>query len=157
MQKKILATVTCFGINFGLSFNAIAQENALKAFAPAQAGQSRWVIQLPKKRDESLLKVELLAGKYMQVDCNQHALQGAITTHQVQGWGYSYYHLNTEDGTIATRMHCPDIKRQVFVHVPSYTVYYNSKLPLVVYTPQGYQVRYRIWKAKKHLHQAVQK
>lgn len=146
--KTYAAVAFCIGLNVGLFSKAIAQENALKDFEPAKAGHTRWVMQLPAKKDESRLKVELFAGKHMQVDCNQHALQGAISKHQVQGFGYSYYRLDTDGTVLATRMYCPDVKRPLFVHVQPHTVRYNSKLPLVVYTPKGYRVRYRIWKTK---------
>ena len=34
-----------------------------------------------------------------------------------------------------------------FVTAPSLLVPYNSRLPIVVYVPEGYEVRYRIWNA----------
>jgi ecotin len=34
-----------------------------------------------------------------------------------------------------------------FVSVPSLIIPYNSRIPLVVYVPEGGEVRYRIWKA----------
>ena len=36
-----------------------------------------------------------------------------------------------------------------FVSAQPQLVRYNSRLPLVVYAPEGYEVRYRIWKAGK--------
>lgn len=146
----LAATVLC-------SACAVAAPPPLKAFKPAKAGQTRWVIELPAQKDESLLKVELFAGKHMQVDCNQHALQGKITKHNLDGWGYTYYRLKTDGLTFATRMYCPDVKQQLFVHTQAYTVRYNSKLPLVVYTPKGYQVRYRIWKTTANMQPATRK
>ena len=33
-------------------------------------------------------------------------------------------------------------------------VRYNSRLPIVVYAPSGYEVRYRIWSASETTHKA---
>ena len=38
-----------------------------------------------------------------------------------------------------------DAKR--FVTAAPLRIAYNSRLPVVVYVPQGYEVRYRIWEA----------
>jgi len=34
-----------------------------------------------------------------------------------------------------------------FVHGEPLQIRYNSRLPVVVYAPKGYEVRYRIWNA----------
>ena len=36
----------------------------------------RQVIQLPQQQDESALKVELMIGQTLEVDCNHHRLGG---------------------------------------------------------------------------------
>jgi ecotin len=36
-----------------------------------------------------------------------------------------------------------------FVSMPSMTIPYNSRVPLIVYVPEGGEVRYRIWKASE--------
>lgn len=38
----------------------------------------RQVIQLPQQQDESALKVELLIGQTLEVDCNRHRLGGQL-------------------------------------------------------------------------------
>jgi ecotin len=40
----------------------------MKAFPPAEAGMVRQVLQLPQQADESAFKVELIAGKTVQID-----------------------------------------------------------------------------------------
>ena len=40
----------------------------MKAFPPAEKGMVRHVLQLPKQKDESVFKVELIVGKTVQVD-----------------------------------------------------------------------------------------
>jgi len=51
----------------------------------------------------------------------------------------------------STKMACPpdEQPKQTFVAVRSQQalVRYNSKLPLVVYVPEGFEVRYRVWQA----------
>lgn len=49
----------------------------LEKIAPypqAEKGMKRQVIQLPHQEDESTLKVELMIGQTLEVDCNQHRL-----------------------------------------------------------------------------------
>ena len=38
----------------------------------------RQVIQLPQQQDESALKVELMIGQTLEVDCNRHRLGGQL-------------------------------------------------------------------------------
>lgn len=48
---------------------------------------------------------------------------------------------------IGVRPSTPKVKK--FVSIPSKTIPYNSRIPLVVYVPEGGEVRYRIWKASE--------
>ena len=41
----------------------------------------------------------------------------------------------------------PPVKKFVALGGEPYLIRYNSKLPVVVYAPEGCEVRYRIWKA----------
>lgn len=45
--------------------------DTMKAFPPAEEGMVRYVLQLPKQDDESVLKVELIVGKTVQVDISR--------------------------------------------------------------------------------------
>jgi ecotin len=52
-------------------------------------------------------------------------------------------------------MACPGRRRhEAFVQLrgDGYLVRYNSKLPLVVYAPDGFEVRYRVWRAGNEIH-----
>ncbi len=56
-------------------------------------------------------------------------------------------------------MACPEgTEKHAFVaaHGDSFTVRYNSKLPIVVYAPENIEARYRIWTGNKKLQSAVQ-
>jgi ecotin len=41
----------------------------------------------------------------------------------------------------------PKVNRFVTLGGKPYLIRYNSRLPLVVYAPEGVEVRYRIWSA----------
>jgi ecotin len=127
-----------------------ATPEALKPYPAASAGYNRHVIELPAKTNEAEHKVELIAGKTLEVDCNQQRLGGQWQEKTVEGWGYSYYQLSQVGPAMSTLMACPDNSRkQAFVPVGGepLLVRYNSKLPLVIYAPTEVQVRYRIWSA----------
>ena len=127
-----------------------ATPEALKPYPAAAAGYQRHVIELPVQANEAEHKVELIAGKTLEVDCNQQRLGGQWQEKTVEGWGYNYYELGQVGPAMSTLMACPDNSRkQAFVPVGGepLLVRYNSKLPLVIYAPAEVQVRYRIWSA----------
>ena len=125
-------------------------------YPAAAANQTRWIISpaaiaaaAPNNTQPETIRVEIIAGKTMQVDCNTHFLTGTLKEEVLQGWGYTYYQFHTTGNAASTRMACPpnDKPRTAFVAAPSITVPYNAKLPLVTYTPKGYHVQYRLWQA----------
>ncbi|MDX5373105.1 MAG: serine protease inhibitor ecotin [Pseudomonadaceae bacterium] len=125
-----------------------ATPEALKPYPAAAEGFTRHVIDLPAQANEADFRVELIAGKTLEVDCNRQRLGGRWQEKTVQGWGYGYYELDQVVPAMSTLMACPDdSRRQAFVAVGGepLLVRYNSKLPLVIYAPAEVQVRYRIW------------
>lgn len=142
--------------------NQIAVTPSLEDVAPfpaAQEGQARHVIWLAEKANEDLLKVELVPGQVMLTDCNTRSLMASLTANELSGWGYTYYEVSDVKGPITTMMACPEgTEKHAFVaaHGDSFTVRYNSKLPIVVYAPENIEVRYRIWTGNKKLQSAVQ-
>ena len=128
------------------------KEQPLEKVAPypkADKGMKRQVIQLPAQQDEANFKV----------DCNQHRLGGQLESKTLEGWGYDYYVFDKVTSPVSTMMACPDGKKEkkfVTAYLGDNSLLrYNSKLPIVVYTPENVEVKYRVWKADENVGQAV--
>lgn len=122
----------------------------LEAFPAPPANYERHTIRLPIGNYENNLKIELLAGKVQEVDCNAMHYTGQLTEKTLEGWGYNYYELSDLTGPISTKMACPDEEKSLqFVPVLSSgsLLQYNSRLPVVVYLPEGLELRWRTWVA----------
>lgn len=121
----------------------------MAAFPLPTSAQTRHVLQLPARTDEDSHKVELIVGKTMTVDCNNRFFSGRLQERTAEGWGYTYYTLDSLGQAVTTLMGCPPgSSKQAFVRSNQQElVRYNSRLPLVVYTPKDVELRYRIWKA----------
>jgi ecotin len=138
-----------------------ADHPELKAFPVAKQGMERFTIVLPHKErgEEDLFKVELIVGKEMLTDgVNLIRLGNTIEARPLAGWGYTYYEVaGSSTNTISTMMAPPEgaPKIKQFITAPSLQVRYNSRLPIVIYVPNGYQVRYRIWQASGKIMEAT--
>jgi ecotin len=126
----------------------------LKAFPMARDGYQRHVIQLPRLEDESLHSVTLELGKTVLTDSvNRYMMMGSVQSNTVEGWGYTYYTLESNGEMAGTLMAvspvAPKVERFVTVNAPMPAIRYNSKLPIVVIVPDGFEVKYRIWNAGK--------
>ena len=128
----------------------------MKAFPSAEKGMARYVLQLPSQDDESAFKVELIVGKTVQVDeRNRYFFGGKIEAETIKGWGFTRYkvsNLGPMAGTlIAVDPNAPKVARFIALGGEPYLIRYNSRLPIVVYVPEGVEVRYRIWKAEPEM------
>ena len=128
----------------------------MKVFPPAESGMVRYVLQLPAQDDESLLKVELLVGQIVQTDAkNRYFLGGKINQQTIKGFGYTIYKVSKIGpmaGTlIAVDPNEPKVDRFITLGGEPYLIRYNSKLPVVVYVPDGADVRYRIWRTEAEM------
>jgi ecotin len=129
----------------------LATDN-MKAFPPAGEGMVRHVLQLPQQADESGLKVELIVGKTVETDAgNRYFFAGRIEEETIKGWGFPRYmvsKLGPMAGTLmAVDPDAPKVTRFITLGGAPYIIRYNSRLPVVVYLPEGVEVRYRIWTA----------
>lgn len=127
----------------------IARE--LKAFPPAGEGMSRFVITLPEQPDEDLLKVQLLVGKTVKLDPqNRYFFGGRLESETIARWGYERYVLKSLGPMAGTLMavdpNDPKVDRFITLGGEPQLHRYNSRLPLMVYVPNGVEVRYRIWR-----------
>ena len=123
----------------------------LKAFPAADDGMQRHIIVLPHKErgEDNSFKVEIVSGKTMLTDgVNQMRLGNAIEPQLLKGWGYTYYEVTGKGLAMSTMMAAPEGSSQVesFVSGKSILIAYNSRLPVVIYAPAGYEIRYRIWR-----------
>lgn len=135
---------------FGLTGTHAA--DYLKAFPPAEPGMVRHVLQLPPQRDESAFRVELIIGKTLLLDpYNRYFYGGKLEAEVIQGWGFTRYKLSALGPLAGTLMavdpNGPKIVRFISLGGEPYVIRYNSKLPVVIYVPEGVEVRYRIWAA----------
>lgn len=131
---------------------AMSREHSpLDAFPEADAGMHRLVIVLPEmSRSEENYSVELVAGRIINTDgVNQVRMDTLINPRPLEGWGYTYYEVSGSGQVASTLMAAPEGAPEVeaFVHGAPLNVRYNSRMPIVVYAPEGFEVRYRIWAA----------
>lgn len=137
-----------------LASMSLGQSDPLKAFPPAQEGQVRHVIQVPKIEAEESAKVELIVGKIVETDgVNRTFFAGKIEEVELKGWGYSYYEVKQLGPMASTRIGIPQGQKPVEAFVRMNhdlpLLRYNSRMPIVVYLPAGVELRYRIWTAGK--------
>ncbi|MGW8309556.1 MAG: serine protease inhibitor ecotin [Thiogranum sp.] len=148
---KFFRMLALFAATFASGAWADEPGGDLKPYPAADAGFERWVFRVPAVEQEKDRKVEIVVGKTLAVDCNSTWFGGDLEQRTAVGWGYSFYVLEKVGGPASTLMACPpgQDRTDAFVTVQGkgFLQRYNSKLPMVVYVPEGFQVRYRIWSA----------
>lgn len=127
-------------------------ERNMRAFPAAVAGQVRYVLPLPPLDDEFAAQVEIIVGKTVEVDPhNRFFFGGRIEAVNIEGWGFTRYvvsELGPMGGTqMAVDPNVPKVQRFVRIGGEPFLVRYNSRLPIVVYAPEGVEVTYRVWRA----------
>ncbi len=150
LMKKIWSLTALLFLSAILS--VLAADN-MKAFPPASDGMVRHVLHLPKHDDESVYKVELIVGKKVRVDeGNKYFYTGKIEEEMISGWGFPRYNVSTLGQMAGTLMaidpNAPKVNRFITLGGEAFLIRYNSRLPIVVYVPEGVEVSYRLWKAE---------
>jgi len=124
----------------------------LEMFPKAETGFKQVYIQVPIIENEENYKIELHIGKEALVDCNQHVLIGEVVEQTLEGWGYTYFKVNTDGSMASTKMACLDSKMErKFIKIAPQLLRYNSRMPVIVYVPEGISVKYKIFKATADL------
>ncbi|WP_291987079.1 ecotin family protein [Candidatus Accumulibacter sp. ACC007] len=133
---------------------AVQAADDLKAFPAAEQGMVRHVLQLPPQgeEEEADLKIELVVGRTLEVDAhNRYFFSGQIAKETISGWGFPRFIVSPLGPLAGTLMaidaDTPKVRRFVALGGEPYLMRYNSRLPIVVYAPEGVEVRYRLWRA----------
>ena len=152
MTKRCVAAII---LTFVTAVLAQAADN-MQAFPTAEEGMVRYVLQLPEQADESAFRVELIGGNTVRIDKeNRYFLGGKIEAQTIAGWGYTRYMVSSLGPMAGTLMaidpNLPQVDRFVSLGGEPYLIRYNSRLPVVVYVPEGAEVRYRIWSAESEI------
>jgi len=160
-MKPLLTILALFVVALVASAAVDEEHKYLKAFPAADEGMVRYVINLPHKErgEEDDFKVEITVGKEILTDgVNGYHLGGKVDAQPLKGWGFTYYEVLKFGPVATTRKAVPPGTPQVkkFVAMPSTTINYNSRIPVVIYVPKDGEVRYRIWEAPKTLEKADQ-
>jgi len=98
-------------------------------------------------------KVELIVGKMVQVgEGNRYFFNGKIEEETIKGWGFPRYNVSTPGPMAGTLMaidpNAPKVNRFITLGGDAFLIRCNSRLPIVVYAPEGVEVRYRVWRAE---------
>lgn len=121
-------------------------------FPKEKEGFKQNIINLEPKDDESRYKVEVWFGKVLKVDCNaRHFINDNLKENILSGYGYSYYEFSDENSTfVSTKMFCPksSMKDKFVTFSNAIKTNYNSKIPLIIYTPKDIKLKLKIYELK---------
>ena len=86
-MKTILPAVlfAAFATTSAWAAESVQPLEKIAPYPQAEKGMKRQVIQLTPQEDESTLKVELLIGQTLEVDCNLHRLGGKLEN-KTESW-----------------------------------------------------------------------
>ncbi len=155
---KVATVILLSASMFCLKSVAGNETTDMAPYPAPENGFQRFAFRVPAADQETERKVEIIVGKMLSIDCNVISFVGMLETRVAVGWSYPYYVIEKVSGPMSTRMACPpgseNTESFVTVNGAGFLQRYNSKLPVVVYVPQGFEVRYRVWAAQQDIGKA---
>jgi ecotin len=157
MKKLTMTAMATLLLSSSLALAQSADQAPVdpKIYPAAKAGFTRHVLTIPQNANERNLKLEIVAGQNMEVDCNHVMISADLEDETLEGWGYNYYKIDDISKPASTMMGCPDNSKTTkfigFNMGNEALVRYNSKLPLVIYAPENIEVGYRLWETNGKL------
>ncbi|MBB1140500.1 ecotin [Myroides sp. WP-1] len=144
------------GVFLSLTTASMAQKVDVSIFPKPEKGYKQMVIEVPHSKQDDNKKIEFTIGKMMEVDgCNSFGLMGKLEKKDLQGWGYDYYVFQSKGDVFSTQMACPDApKRNLFVSSQPETTRYNGRMPIVIYVPEEFEVKFKIYTAGQDEYEA---
>ncbi|MFM7269196.1 MAG: ecotin family protein [Cyanobium sp.] len=135
----------------------------LSRYPEPALGERRWLVQLPESvapsRDPALSaspedwRVQLIAGRQIEVDCNRYLFSGRLRSQPVAGSDLRVVRISEVTPVASTRMACPEgqPKRQAFVPMGGkpFVMPFDPKRPIVIYAPRDLELRWRLWRAER--------
>ena len=158
---NILSKVAAFAFSIVVTagFAQSSIHESAGSYPAAEKGKVQHIIYLPKSVDggDNNKKVEVFVCKYMETDmCNTYRLMGQFEKKEVTGKNWlSYYNYDSKGDAMQTLIGCLDNGTQrKFVTGERLLLDYNGNLPIVIYTPEGMEVQYRIFNADQQVYKA---
>ena len=146
IASAILFVGACTNIKNKESTETVYKANGDAVYPTIEGMIPHAVTVSDKGTNEANYKVQLAVGKMMEVDCNQHNMEGVFEHETLEGYGYDYYVFKTNGNVASTMMACPDdTKTEKFISGKDHFFSYNSKLVTPVYAPEDFEVHYTIW------------
>ncbi|MHC5201813.1 ecotin family protein [Myroides sp. LJL119] len=158
MRKSIAVFLAVFGFTSFMFGQQNLTQIDLGIFPEPMPGYKQVVINLPHSLKDSTKKVEFYVGETISTDtCNSYWLIGELQEKDLPGWGYSYYVFQSDGVVASTQMGCLDnTQKMSFVSSTPELITYNGKMPILIYVPDQYQVRYKIYKTDQEEFQGVE-
>jgi len=159
-HNYILLFIILFTLNiFAENNDTTSMKEKTKMFPKAQRGYVKYIISVPKTKNDYDHRIEIIIGQYMTVDCNHRIITSNIVEKDLKGWGYTYLVVqsNPNNIPISTKKGCHKLNIKKFIQLQQEPLlrHYNSRLPIVIYVPKHLTVRYRIWNASKKIEKAI--